>query len=110
MYIQLYQAKKHLNIDPDFTDDDEYIMDLVHTAEKAVELSCDVKLSSMEDGDGHIPSPLSHAMLMLVANWYANRESVSTVNLAKIPHAFEFLVGLYKDYFPPLREQCKQED
>ena len=38
MYITLEQAKKHLILDEDFHDDDEYITDLIAVAEKAVEV------------------------------------------------------------------------
>lgn len=31
-YIQLYQVKKQLNIDEDFKDDDEYLVDLINVA------------------------------------------------------------------------------
>ena len=36
MYIQLDLAKKHLNIEEDFTEDDEYILSLIEVAESAV--------------------------------------------------------------------------
>ena len=36
MYIELDYAKKHLNIEPDFTEDDEYILGLIDAAEQAV--------------------------------------------------------------------------
>ena len=56
MYIQLYQIKKHLNIDEDFHDDDEYLMSLEEVAERVVETNIDTKLAKLENGDGEIPS------------------------------------------------------
>ena len=47
MYIQLYQVKKHLNIDEDFRDDDEYLMSLVEVAEKVVEKNIDTSYLKM---------------------------------------------------------------
>ena len=36
MYVDLDTAKKHLNIEPDFIEDDEYISLLIEAAEAAV--------------------------------------------------------------------------
>ena len=77
MYILLDDAKRHLNVDKDFRDDDKYIASLIDVAEKVVERNIDINLKELEDGDGDIPSPLIQAMLLLVGNFYANRESVA---------------------------------
>lgn len=98
MYIQLYEIKKHLNIDKDFHDDDEYLMSLEEVAEKVVETNIDTKLSKLEDGDGDIPSPLKQAMLLLVANYYANRESVAFASAKEVPLSYKYLIDLYRDY------------
>ena len=45
MYIQLYQIKKHLNINEDFHDDDEYLMSLEEVAEKVVEANIDTNVN-----------------------------------------------------------------
>jgi len=98
MYIQLYQVKKHLNIDEDFRDDDEYLMSLVEVAEKVVERNIDTKLRQLEDGDGFIPSPLIQAMLLLIGNFYANRESVAFANSVNVPYSYQYLIDLYRNY------------
>ena len=36
MYILLDDAKRHLNVDKDFRDDDKYIASLIDVAEKVV--------------------------------------------------------------------------
>lgn len=99
MYLQLYQIKKHLNIDSDFKDDDEYLMDLAYAAELSVQKSVDRDLSDLEDGDGVIPPPLLHAALLLVGTWYADRESVTHAAASELPNAYGFLVGMYRDYY-----------
>lgn len=98
MYIQLYQVKKHLNIDEDFRDDDEYLMSLVEVAEKVVERNIDTKLRQLEDGDGFIPSPLIQAMLLLIGNFYANRESVAFASSSQVPLSYNYLIDLYRNY------------
>lgn len=98
MYIQLYQVKKHLNIDEDFRDDDEYLMQLVQVAEKVVEKNIDIKLEKLEDEDGNIPVPLIQAMLLLVGNFYANRESVAFASTNNVPYSYQYLIDLYRNY------------
>lgn len=98
MYIQLYQIKKHLNIDTNFHDDDEYLVSLAEVAEKVVESNIDTKLEMLEDGDGFIPSPLTQAMLLLIANYYANRESVAFASCTEVPKSFNYIIDLYRDY------------
>ena len=98
MYLQLYQIKKHLNIDADFHDDDEYLMDVALVAENMVQQNIDRPLSQMENGEGEIPSPLIHAMLLLVGNFYANRESVTYGAATPLPHAYEYIIKLYKNF------------
>lgn len=98
MYLQLYQVKKHLNIDDDFRDDDEYLMSLAEVAEKVVERNIDTSLTQLEDGDGFIPSPLIQAMLLLVGNFYANRESVAFASCSEVPVSYKYLIDLYRNY------------
>lgn len=107
MYVQLYQIKKHLNIDTEFHGDDEYLMSLVEVAEKVVENAIDTKLKTLEDGDGEIPSPLTQAMLLLVGNFYANRESVAFAQSTDVPLSYQYLIDLYRDYRGT--PKCKNE-
>ena len=77
-YIQLYQVKKQLNIDEDFKDDDEYLVDLINVAEQMVENHIDDKLEEIAKANNNsLPMPLVHAMLLFIGNLYANRESIA---------------------------------
>ena len=98
MYIYLEDAKKHLNVDKDFQDDDMYIASLIEVAEKVVERDIDTRLGDLEDEDGDIPSPLKQAMLLLIGNFYANRESVAYANMVNVPYSYQYLIDLYKNY------------
>ena len=97
MYITLEQAKKHLLLDKDFTDDDSYISGLIQVAEDSIAKHLDIALSELEEG-GTLPPSIIHAMLLMIGNLYANREPVSYGSVAKIPLTYEYLVGLYKKY------------
>ena len=98
MYILLDDAKRHLNVDKDFRDDDKYIASLIDVAEKVVERNIDINLKELEDGDGDIPSPLIQAMLLLVGNFYANWESVAFAGTYDVPYSYQYLIDLYRNY------------
>ena len=98
MYLQLYQIKKQLNINEDFHDDDEYLVDLAKVTENIVQKHIDRELAELEDEDGNIPSPLAHAMLLLIGTYYASRESVAYVSTTELPHAYDYIIALYKNY------------
>ena len=49
MYVNLETAKKHLNLDDSFTDDDSYISLLMKAAEDAVSKHIDKPLVELED-------------------------------------------------------------
>lgn len=99
MYLQLYQIKKHLNIDELFYEDDEYLLELGIVAEMAVEKHIDDSLDNIANGNGGVlPSPLLQAMLLLIGNLYANRESVAFTSSTEVPHTFTYLIDLYRNY------------
>lgn len=100
MYITIDEAKKHLNIDAEFIDDDEYIMALVSVAEDAISKHLDVALGELEEG-GKIPPSIVHSILLLVGNLYANREPAAFSSISKVPFTLDYLVGLYKHYNIP---------
>ena len=58
------------------------------------------KFSNLEDENGDIPSALAHAILLLCGTYYDDRESITHSNAVKIPHAFEYLLDLYRNYNP----------
>lgn len=98
MYLNLDIIKKHLNIDDDYTEDDEYLMMLCEVAENAVSIHIDKSLSELEDSDGKLPSALQHALLLLIANYYNNRESISNTSANNIPFSFNYLIDLFRNY------------
>lgn len=48
-------------------------------------------------GESAPPKALKQAMLMLVAHWYENRETVGQVGF-EVPHAFDMLIAPYRRY------------
>lgn len=97
MYVTLQQAKKHLNIDDSFTDDDNYILQLIQVAEDAVEKNTDIALSEMVEG-GILPPSLTHSILLLVGNLYNNREATSYSVPSEVPFAYKYLINLNRNF------------
>lgn len=97
MYVTLEQAKKHLNIDNSFTDDDNYILQLIQVAEDAVEKNTDIALSE-QIVDGQLPSTIIHSILLLVGNLYNNREATSYSVPSEVPFAYKYLINLNRNF------------
>lgn len=120
MWITLEEAKKHLNLDDTFNDDDNYVLYLIQVAEDTVEKHIDRDITEVckvyeeplnnvedEDDDNNeeevvinyiLPQPLKHAMLLYIGNMYDNRESVSFGSPRDIPFSYEYLTQLYRKY------------
>lgn len=101
MYVGLETAKKHLNLDESFTEDDSYITSLIQVAEDAVSQHIDKPLVELEDSKGELPPAILHSVLLLIGNLYANREPVAYTSAVKVPYTLEYLLGLYKRYYLP---------
>lgn len=101
MYISLQKIKKHLNIDNHFKEDDPYIIGLYNVAEEVVSRHIDYKLDEIAaDNDGELPASLQHAILLFIGDMYANRESVTSENITKIPFSYDYILSLWQNYYP----------
>lgn len=97
MFVTINQAKKQLQIDDSFKEDDDYILSLIQVAEDAVSHHLDYPLQELLEG-GELPSSVLQSILLLVGNLYANREPVSYSSAVKVPYTLDYLLGLYKKY------------
>ena len=98
MYLTVEDAKKHLNIDATFTDDDAYISDLIDVAEDAVQHHIDRPLAEIETAPGKLPPAVLHAVRFLVGQLYAHREPAAFASAVEIPYTYSYLISLYKRY------------
>ena len=98
MLVNLDILKKHLNIDADFKEDDEYITLLEGVAEDLVQKHIDKNLDTIIDEEGELPKPLLHAILLFVGNMYDNRESVSYATPREVPQSLTYILNMYRDY------------
>lgn len=87
--IDLGKVKLHVRVDAD--DDDVYLNLLIGVATEYV-----TDITNIPN-DANAPFRYDLACLLLIANWYANRESVVEGTLNKVPHGFDMLIfGLKK--------------
>lgn len=100
MYISLELAKKHLNIQPTFTQDDDYISFIIEGAEQAVLETCNLQDFSDIAVNGELPNAVKFAILLLVGDMYANRETVAYTTISKIP-TFRYLLANFTKYNDP---------
>lgn len=96
-YLPLETVKKFLNIEEAFEDDDLLIMGFIDAALAATERYLDRPLSEYVH-EGQLPSGLKTCAMFLIGTWYAQRESVSTASYSEVPHTFELLCDLYRNY------------
>lgn len=96
-YTTLSDAKKHLNIEASFTDDDSYITSLLNVAELAVQNYCDD--ITFEDWTAlTAPVAIVQAVYFLVGNFYGNRQAIAFAQAVEIPYTFQFLLNPYKNF------------
>ena len=101
MYITLDEAKKHLNVESDFTEDDSYITSLIEVAEAKV--AAELCLKSTDDlktlrGGEVIPPPIKQAIMLTIGLYYNNREEVTVSQTHPLAQGALHLIQLYRDY------------
>lgn len=110
IYLKLYQIKRHLNIDERFQEDDEYLLELAEVAQAMVEKHLDTSLQNIaKDNGGTLPPPIVHAMKLLVAEYYSQREAISYTSTQVVPLAYDYLLAPYIDYKPKKELLCKRD-
>lgn len=102
MFVSIDKVRSHLNLD-DYTEDDEYIIHLINAAEDATAKRLNVKSLSyiVDENTGYLPESVTHQILLLVGSWYAARETFSYQSVSQLPHSFDFLADLNKNYKAP---------
>ena len=110
IYLKLYQIKRHLNVDERFQEDDEYLVERAEVGQAAVERHRDTSLEQIaKDNGGTLPPPIVHAMKLLVAEYYSQREAISYTSTQVVPLAYDYLLAPYIDYKPKKELLCKQD-
>ena len=67
-------------------------------AKGAVEKALNASLDRLaEENGGEVPMAIIQAILLMVGNWYQNRE-ITGSKVAALPYNFEYLINLYRHY------------
>jgi uncharacterized phage protein (predicted DNA packaging) len=90
------QLKKHLNIDDDYKDDDEYIMLLYSAVKKR--LAKHLNLPLLKFNEIEEEEPIKIAAFLMVGHLYNNRESVAFTNAYEVPLAYSYLLAPYINF------------
>ncbi|EAO2313199.1 phage gp6-like head-tail connector protein [Salmonella enterica subsp. enterica serovar Senftenberg] len=105
--LELVVVKQHCRIDTDFSGDDDLLTLYSGAAARYVETWTRRTLYEAEDSPGYSDDPdsillnddVKAAMLLLIGQWYANREAVNIGNItSEIPFAVEALLQPYRIY------------
>ena len=97
MYIDLNIIKKHLNISPNYTKDDEYLEIIEDGATQAVMKTINVDFDTIIAEEGKLPSAILFACLLVIGDMYANRETTAFASVNKLP-TLRYLCANYTDY------------
>lgn len=93
-YLTLPEAKKHLNVDHD--EDDDFIVELIDVAEDFLSNLIHRPLYAVEESDGTLPPALRHALRMIVARLYADREGYRSGRMTELPFTIPALISPYR--------------
>lgn len=98
-HLTLKLIKEHLNLDNDFTMDDEYLSMLGGVVETVVERHIDDSFAYLANANGgKLPAPLIQAMLLLLGTYYSNREHIAFNANYEVGNSYTFLIDLYRNY------------
>lgn len=94
--LELEKVKKHLNVDEVYTDDDEYIRELVHIS--IVSIAQYLNRPIDKEPYDEVEAPIQHAIRIMVAQLYAHREPTTSNAVNKIPYTLDYLLSPYRVY------------
>lgn len=97
-YITVSQLKHHLQIDQDWDEDNSYLLHLIDASENIVAKAINKPLYACVTQEGILPPSITHSILLVAGSLFENRESVAPVQMHKVPHSLDWLLGLDRHY------------
>lgn len=93
MNLDIATLKRHLSIEQEFTTDDILLQNCLDTATIVVANYLDIPVGES------LPSvnTVNPAIILLAANYYANRNMVSFGNASEMPYSFKFMLNAYRN-------------
>ena len=96
--ITLSDAKKHLNVDSYFTDDDELITSYIAAATKIVMADTNREEADLYNPDQTVNEIVRSAVLLKLGDLYGFREGSQTGTMNAVPQGYEHLCQLLRKY------------
>lgn len=93
--VSLELFKKHCRAD-DFTADDVYLSHILAAATAWVIQATNRTEQELRMFDGKFPEQLEHAIMMIGAYWYNQRESDASTSIHEVPSALQALIKPYR--------------
>lgn len=94
-FLTLEDIKAQARIEPEDTSEDTYLLLLGRAAERKVFNDTQRTYDEIVAKWGVWPEDLTLAALLLVTNWYKNREATTNQSMSVVPYGYE---GLYMEY------------
>lgn len=98
LYVSVDDLKVQVNLVREYRDEDEYLLELLEVAEVSVEKHIQQPLAEFVDEAGKLNPMLRHAIRIIAAHFYANREPVAYGQPHIIPYTLEYLLQPFKKY------------
>lgn len=86
--ITLQDIRTHLRLDGE--EEDAYVLTLLAAAVEYIEMM------TGKPHDADYPATLRHAALLLIGNWFNNREGTTDKPLSQVPLAFDMLLFAHR--------------
>lgn len=96
-YLTLEEVKKQCTIDPQFKEDDDFLVMIGDAAEDMTAQLIDMSLDQLAAENGDIPAGIRHAMRILCDYFYSVNRG-SSENAPDIPEAVHLMLKLYRNY------------
>jgi len=91
--VTLEEIKANSRID--YNDEDTLLEMYRQSAEETLKSILDRTWEDVIDEYGEIPTPIRHAVLMLVEHWHVHRGPIGPTALYNVPYTIDFLVKPY---------------
>ena len=95
-FLTLEGIKQQARVEPDFTDDDTYLLALGRSAERKLFKDIQRTYAEVVEMEGEWPIDLTLAAWMLTSYWYKNREPGENPQMYVIPYAYDSLIMPYR--------------
>ena len=93
-FVTLEMIKTHLNIEPSYNGDNDYLLHLREVAFLVVQNHICSDLATLQGSK----KALQHCLLLLIGTYYFQRESISTSSMKECPHTLQYILDQYKNY------------